>query len=178
MLGLPNMTPNDPGVNAAAILNDAICLAEPHGITNIIADPGTYYLCLTTPPPPDLPYYVVLNDVNGLTIDLQGSSVIVKGIPGNAMAQASALLATNCTALTLRNFSIDDGPYRAASTSGSSFTPAVIGGLARFPVRRSIEGRSRRRGAADLDIGNGRRARRDVRGLAAPERGSPHCHRL
>lgn len=107
--GFANMTPDDAGVNATAILNAAIGLAEPNGIATIVADPGTYYLSLTTPAE-GVPYYVVLNGANGLTIDLQGSSVIAVGVEGNAQAMASALQAFNCTGLTLANFSLDYDP--------------------------------------------------------------------
>jgi hypothetical protein len=101
---MADMTPDDPGVNATAILNDAIRLAAPNDVSTIIANQGTYYFPLVNN------QYVVMKNVNGLTIDLQGSTLIFQGTAGNAMAQASALLATNCTALTLRNFSIDYDP--------------------------------------------------------------------
>jgi hypothetical protein len=99
-----DMTPDEPGVNATAILNDAIRLAAGNDVTTIIATQGTYYFPLVNN------RYVVMSNVNGLTIDLQGSTLIFQGIPGNATVQASALDATNCSALTLRNFSLDYDP--------------------------------------------------------------------
>jgi len=124
--GIANMRPDDPDVNATAILNDAIRLAEPNGITTLTADPGTYYLPLQAPIQcpsgtlpscssgkllPCYPPYVTLENLSQpLTIDLQGSSVIALGVPGTASAQAPALQASNCTGLTLRNFTLDYDP--------------------------------------------------------------------
>jgi hypothetical protein len=104
--GFPNMTPNTPGLDATPILNEAIRLAGPDRFTTIVADPGTYEFWLNK----ELGTYVTMSDVHGLTIDLQDSSLIFRGTPGNATTQASALIATNCSQITLRNFSLDYDP--------------------------------------------------------------------
>src|SRR6185369_12956020 len=92
LFGLPNMTPNSPGVNSTMLLNTAIVLGSRYGVTTITADPGTYYFPLGP-----RGQYIVLSGVSGLTIDLQGSSLIFQGTPGTAIAQAAAIQATGCT---------------------------------------------------------------------------------
>jgi len=130
--GRPNMTPNDPAVDATQILNEAIGLAISERFTTIVADPGRYYF------PYENGGYVLLNGVSDLTIDLQGSLLIFLGVPGNATALASAFLGFTTSGLTLRNFSVDYDPLPFSQFDIMDVQPNVRAGQGTLTVAPQI----------------------------------------
>src|SRR6266852_6572973 len=91
-----NMLPNQPTLDAGPLLLRAVNYAGSHQIARVIADPGAYYLLSLQQPN----VHVSLNQVNNLTIDLQGSDLYLA-------YQNYGIVLNNCTNVVLQNFTID-----------------------------------------------------------------------
>jgi uncharacterized protein (TIGR03437 family) len=92
-----NMTPNQPTLDAGPLLTSAVQYATAHKVTNIIANPGTYYFLTTQPSGA----HVVLTGASNLTIDFQGSSLIM------TVEQHVGFQLNGAANVTLQNFSLD-----------------------------------------------------------------------
>ncbi len=92
-----NAVPGNPGVDSRPLFQAAIQYAVANGIQRIVADPGAYWF-LT---PQEAGNYLVLNQVSGLTIDLQGSDIYL------ANSFLTGILLTGCQGVTLAHFTID-----------------------------------------------------------------------
>ena len=91
------MTPGQASLDARPLLEAAIAYAQTKGITNLIADPGTYYfLSLHNPNT-----HVLINGATNLQLNFQNSDLWF------AFSNVAAIQCTNCTGTTLENFTVD-----------------------------------------------------------------------
>ncbi len=92
-----NLTPNTPALDARPLFEAAAAYASANKIATLIADPGSYYF-LTTHNPNQ---HALLNAISNLAIDWQNSDLYF------AVSNTSAVQCNSCSAVTLRNFTLD-----------------------------------------------------------------------
>ena len=95
-----DMIPNQPNLDAGPLFFSAVNYAQAHQIGRVIADSGAYYfLSLQSPAT-----HVSWNQLNNLTIDLQGSDLYF------SFPLKNGILITNSANLVLENFTADYDP--------------------------------------------------------------------
>ena len=134
------MTPGQAALDSRPLLEAGMTYASSHGIKNVIADPGTYYFLSQRNPNT----HVLINGAANLTLNLQNSNLLF------AFSNVSAIQCTNCTSVTLENFTIDyqqlpftQATVASVNASGQSFTYQTIPGYqdpAAFNVNRAPDG--------------------------------------
>ena len=67
-----NMVPNQPTLDAGPLFVQGVAYAQSHGITLVVADPGTYYFLSVLEPNAHL----ALRNIDGMTVDLHGANLI------------------------------------------------------------------------------------------------------
>src|SRR6185312_6253431 len=82
-----NMVPGNPQFNSRPPLEAAIAYASQKGITDVIADPGSYYF--TSQRNPNT--HVLISGVSNLRVNFQNSDLYFKN------SNVSAIQCTNCT---------------------------------------------------------------------------------
>lgn len=92
-----NMTPDTPSLDSRPLFEAAVAYAIKNGIATVTASQGTYYF-LT---PRNTNTHALITSARNLTIDWQYSDLLF------AMSNISALQFTNCTGLTMQNFTMD-----------------------------------------------------------------------
>lgn len=92
-----NLVPNQPTLDAGPLLMQGVSYASSHKIATVIVNSGSYYfLSLLS----DL-FHVVLANIAGITIDFQGSDLIL------AYEQRIGIGLYNCTNTIIENFTLD-----------------------------------------------------------------------
>jgi hypothetical protein len=92
-----NMVPNQPDLDAGPLLLGIVNFAQTHRIARVIADQGAYYFrSMQTPNA-----HVGWNQLNNLTIDLQGSDLYF------AFPLQNGLAINNSTNIVLQNFTAE-----------------------------------------------------------------------
>ncbi len=113
-----NAAPGNSSSDARPLFQAAIQYAVANGINRIVADPGSYWF-LT---PQQAGSYLTLNNVNGLTLDLQGSNIYLQNsfLPGITL--------NGCQGVTLTNFTVDyvNLPFTQVRLTGVSPANAVL----------------------------------------------------
>src|SRR5262245_60535465 len=66
-----NMAPNQPALDAGPLFMAGVNYAKTHGITTVVADPGTYYFLST-----DVNTHVWVAGIDNMTIDFHGANLI------------------------------------------------------------------------------------------------------
>jgi uncharacterized protein (TIGR03437 family) len=135
-----NMLPGQPSLDSRPLLEAAVTYAAKNGITSLIADPGTYYFLTLH----NSNTHVLLNAASNLQLNFQNSDLLF------AFSNVSAIECTNCTSVTLENFSIDyqQLPFTQVTVAsihaaGQSFTYQTIPGYqdpAAFNTNRAPDG--------------------------------------
>jgi hypothetical protein len=107
-----NAVPGNPTADARPLFQAAIQYATANGINRIVADPGAYWFL--TPQHPGT--YLELNNVSGLTVNLQGSDIYLLN------SFATGMFLSGCQGVTLANFTIDyvNLPYTQVRLTGVS----------------------------------------------------------
>lgn len=118
-----NAVPNAPALDSRPLIQAAIQYATAHGVTKVTADKGKYYFLTSA----GSYRYLILNQISGLTIDLQGSDIYLKD---NFMIGFDL---ANCRGVTLANFTLDYSqlPFtqvRITGVSGQTISYAPIAG--------------------------------------------------
>lgn len=135
-----NMTPGEPSLDSRPLLEAAIAYAGTNGITNLIADPGAYYfLSLHNPNT-----HVLIDGASNMQVDFQNSDLLF------AFSNVSAIECSNCSSVTLQNFTVDfqQLPFTQVTVSSvnaaaQSFTYQTIPGYqdpAAFNTNRAPDG--------------------------------------
>lgn len=119
------MTPGQPSLDSRPLLEAAVAYASSKGITNLTADPGTYYFRSLHNPNT----HVLINGASNVQLDLQNSNLLF------AFSNVAAIQCTNCTSVTLENFTVDyqQLPFTqvtvaSVNAAGQSFTYRTIPG--------------------------------------------------
>lgn len=94
-----NMVPNQPALDAGPLFMAGVNYAKNHGITTVIADPGTYYFLSTIDNT-----HAALAGIDNMTIDLQGASLIF------TRPLYYGLVVYSSTNATIQNFTVDFQP--------------------------------------------------------------------
>ena len=92
-----NMTPGQPALDSRPLLEAAAAYASKNGVPNLVADPGTYYFLTLH----NANTHVLLNGISNLQLNFKNSDLVF------ASSNVSALQCTNCTGVTLENFTVD-----------------------------------------------------------------------
>jgi uncharacterized protein (TIGR03437 family) len=92
-----NMTPGQPSLDSRPLLEAAFTYAASHGIANLVADPGTYYFLSMR----NANTHVLINGASNVTLNLQNSDLLF------ANSNVAAIQCSNCTGVTLENFTVD-----------------------------------------------------------------------
>ena len=134
------MIPGQPSLDSRPLLEAAVTYATKNGITSLIADQGTYYFLSLH----NSNTHVLLNSASNLQLNLQNSDLRF------AFSNVSAIECTNCTGVTLENFSIDyqQLPFTqvtvaSVNAAAQSFTYQTIPGYqdpAAFNANRAPDG--------------------------------------
>lgn len=135
-----NMTPGQPLLDSRPLIEAAVAYAGTKGITNLTADSGDYYF-LTMHSPNT---HILINAASNLQVNFQNSNLLF------ASSNVSAIECTNCTSVTLENFTIDyqQLPFTqvtvgSVNAAGQSFTYQAIPGYqdpTAFNANRSPDG--------------------------------------
>ena len=135
-----NMTPGQPTLDSRPLLEAAVTYASTNGIATVIADPGTYYFLTQR----NANTHVLLNAASNLRLDFQNSDLLFKS------SNVTAIQCTNCTGVTLKNFTIDyqQLPFtqvtvKSVNASAPSFTYQTIAGYqdaSAFNTNRAPDG--------------------------------------
>ncbi|HWB86585.1 MAG TPA: hypothetical protein VG675_20750 [Bryobacteraceae bacterium] len=135
-----NMTPGQPSLDSRPLLEAAVTYAGTHAITKLVADPGTYYFLSLR----NRNTHVLINGTSNLQLDFQNSNLLF------ASSNVSAIQCTNCTGVTLANFTIDyqQLPFTqvtvaSVNATGQNFTYQTIPGYqdpAAFNTDRAPDG--------------------------------------
>ena len=135
-----NMIPGQPALDSRPLIEAAVTYATKNGITSLIADPGAYYFLTRH----NSNTHVLLNAASNLQLNFQNSDLLF------AFSNVSAIECTNCTSVTLENFSIDyqQLPFTqvtvaSVNAAGRSFTYQMIPGYqdsAAFNTNRASDG--------------------------------------
>ncbi len=134
------MTPGHPSIDSRPLLEAAATYAAANGITNLIADPGTYYFLSKH----NANAHVLINGASNLQLNFQNSNLLF------AFSNIAAIQCTNCTNLTLENFTVDyqQLPFTqvtvgSVNAAAQSFTYQTIPGYqdpTAFNVNRAPDG--------------------------------------
>jgi hypothetical protein len=91
-----NMAPNQPALDSGPLFVQAVNYAQSHGIAMVIADPGAYYFLTEAQP------FITahIDGVSNVTIDFQGADLYFAAVN-------VGLYFTNCSNLTVQNFTVD-----------------------------------------------------------------------
>jgi uncharacterized protein (TIGR03437 family) len=92
-----NMVPNTPALDSRPLFEAAVAYAVKNNIATVVANPGAYYFLTLR----NTSTHALITAATNLTIDFQNSDLLF------AMSNASALQFTNCTGLTIQNFTVD-----------------------------------------------------------------------
>jgi uncharacterized protein (TIGR03437 family) len=92
-----NLQPNSLSLDARPLLEAAATYAARNGITRLTAAPGTYYFLTLRNPNT----HVLITGATNLTIDWQNSDLLFRS------SHKSAFQFTNCSGLTMQNFTLD-----------------------------------------------------------------------
>ncbi len=92
-----NLQPNTAALDARPLFEAAIAYAGKNGITKLIADPGAYYFLSLH----NSATHVLMSGASNLTVDWQNSDLYFK------FSNNSAIQCTNCTSVTMQNFTLD-----------------------------------------------------------------------
>jgi uncharacterized protein (TIGR03437 family) len=135
-----NMIPGQPSLDSRPLIEAAIAYATKNGITSLIADPGAYYFLTLQ----NSNTHVLLNAASNLQLNFQNSDLLF------AFSNVSAIECTNCTGVTLENFSIDyqqlpftQATVASVNAAAQSFTYQTIAGYqdpAAFNANRAPDG--------------------------------------
>jgi hypothetical protein len=91
-----NLTPNQPSLDAGPLLVQTVTYAQQNHVGTITADTGAYYFLTEQQPG----ITVLLNQINSLTIDFQGSDLYIA-------SQNYGIEFINSSNVTLQNFTVD-----------------------------------------------------------------------
>ncbi len=135
-----NMTPGQPTLDSRPLLEAAVTYASKNGIATVIADQGTYYFLTQR----NANTHVLLNAASNLQLDFQNSDLLFKS------SNVTAIQCTNCTGVTLKNFTLDyqQLPFtqvtvKSVNASAPSFTYQTIAGYqdaSAFNTNRAPDG--------------------------------------
>jgi hypothetical protein len=92
-----NMTPGQATLDSRPLLEAGMTYAASHGIKTVIADPGTYYFLSQR----NSNTHALINGAANVTLNLQNSNLLF------AFSNVAAIQCTNCTNVTLENFTVD-----------------------------------------------------------------------
>ena len=92
-----NMTPDQPSLDSRPLLQAAIKYAIANNVQNLIADPGAYYFLSLQ----NANTHVLITGASNLQLNFQNSDLLF------AFSNVSAIQCTNCTNVTLENFTVD-----------------------------------------------------------------------
>ena len=92
-----NMVPGQPSLDSRPLLQTAIKYAISNGVATLIADPGTYYFLTQQ----NVNTHVFISGASNLQLNFQNSDLWF------AFSNVSAIQCTNCTNVTLENFTVD-----------------------------------------------------------------------
>ncbi len=110
-----NMVPGNPQFNSRPPLEAAIAYASQNGITNVIADPGSYYFTTQR----NANTHVLISGVSNLRLNFQNSDLYFKN------SNVSAIQCTNCTNVTLEKFTVDYQQLPFTQVTVTSVNPAA-----------------------------------------------------
>ena len=91
------MTPGNPSLDSRPLLQAAIKYAIANSVANLIADPGAYYFLSLQ----NANTHVLISGASNLQLNFQNSDLLF------AFSNVSAMQCTNCTNVTLENFTVD-----------------------------------------------------------------------
>ena len=120
-----NMTPGQPSLDSRPLIEAAFTYAAANRISNLIADPGTYYFLSMH----NTNTHVLINAASNVLLDLQNSDLLF------ANSNVAAIQCTNCTGVTFANFTVDykQLPFTqvtvaSVNSAAQSFTYQTIAG--------------------------------------------------
>lgn len=96
-----NMVPNQPALDAGPLLMQGVAYANGHGISTVVADPGTYYFLSLL----GSNVHVQIANISNITIDFQGSDLIF-----TRTLFYGIIIGPQATNVTLQNFTVDYQP--------------------------------------------------------------------
>jgi uncharacterized protein (TIGR03437 family) len=92
-----NLQPNSPALDARPLFEAAAAYASKNGIAKLIADPGAYYFLSVR----NANTHALISAASNLTIDWQNSDLLFR------FSNTSAVQFTNCSGVTMQNFTLD-----------------------------------------------------------------------
>ena len=92
-----NMLPDTPALDSRPLFEAAVVYAVKNGIPTLIADPGAYYFLTLRNPST----HILISAASNLTIDWQNSDLLFHS------SNSSAVQCSNCSGVTLQNFTLD-----------------------------------------------------------------------
>lgn len=135
-----NMTPGQPALDSRPLLQAAIKYAIANGTANLVADSGAYYFLSLQ----NATTHVLISGASNLQLNFQNSDLLF------AFSNVSAIQCTNCTNVTLENFTIDyqQLPFTqvtvaSVNSAAQSFTYRTIAGYqdpTAFDANRAPDG--------------------------------------
>ena len=110
-----NMPPDSPASDARPLFEAAVSYAVQNGIQALTADPGAYYFLTLR----NASTHVLLSAARNLTIDWQNSDLLFHS------SNAGAVQFSNCTGLTMQNFTLDYQQLPFTQVTVASINPAA-----------------------------------------------------